>query len=137
MLYPPWLKLVVPIVIAAILFGAGWKVCAWKLSGKIEKATAAKEKAQTEAREAIAFRAACIKDVARIRQDLRLMDEARAAADALYTEAIARPPRVVVEYEDRWHEAREVIVSEDCETGLGELFDFIHSLPAYANGGAP
>lgn len=131
MLIPPWVRIAIPILVAAILFGAGWKVCAWRSSGKIEKATAEKLAAQKEAREATTFRDACIEDVKQIGLDLAAMDEARTKAEGLYAEAIARPPEVVIEYEDRWHDAREVIVSEDCTTGLGELFDYIHLLPAY------
>ena len=137
MLYPPWLKLVVPILAAAILFGAGWKVCAWRSSGAIEKATAAQAKAETEAREAKVFRAACIEDVKNIKADLLLMDEEQAAAEVRYAEAIARPPEVEIEYEDRWHTIREVVRSEECHVALGELYDWIHDLPAYAGGGAP
>ena len=132
MLYPPWLKLAVPILVAAILFGAGWKVSAWRSSGKVEKATAAKEKAETEARTATTFRNACVKDVARIKADLILMSDARDVAAARYEEAVARPPEVVVRYEERWHTIRDEVVSEECHVALGELYSWIHTLPAYA-----
>lgn len=134
-MYPPWVKLVVPLAVAAILFGLGWKVSSWRSSGKLERATAAQAAAEKEAREAVVFRAACIEDLEKVAADLAAMDLQRAAAEASYQEAIARPPAVVVEYEERWHTIREVVRSEECHVALGELYDWIHTLPAYATAG--
>ena len=137
-LIPIWAQAAIVAVILAVTFGAGWKVASWRASGKMEKATAAQAKAEKEAREAVVFRAACIEDVKNIKAELVEMVEARAAAELEYAKAVARPPDIVVEYQDRWHTIRDVIVSEDCTAGLGELFDWIHTLPAYAAaGGAP
>ncbi len=136
-LIPIWAQAAIVAAVLALAFSSGWTVQGWRASGKIEKATAAQDKAEKEAREAVVFRAACIDDVNRIATDLDNMDRMRADAEVRYGEAIARPPEVVTEYEDRWHTIRDVVVSEDCTKGLGELFDWIHTLPAYAEGGSP
>ncbi len=36
-LIPPWAQIVIVIGIVSVLFGAGWKVHAWKTSGKVER----------------------------------------------------------------------------------------------------
>ena len=134
-LIPIWAQAAIVAVIVAAIFGTGWTVRGWRASGKIEKATAAQAKAEKETREAVVFRTACIEDVKNIKAELIEMAEARVAAELEYAKAVASPPDVVIEYQDRWHTIREVVVSEDCTKGLGELFDWIHTLPAYAAAG--
>lgn len=137
-LIPIWAQAAIVAVILSVTFGAGWKVASWRASGKMEKATAAQAKAEKEARAAVVFRAACIEDVKNIKAELLALDDTLTEANRLYAEAVERPPDVVVEYQDRWHTIRDVVVSEDCTKGLGELFDWIHTLPAYAAaGGVP
>jgi hypothetical protein len=138
MLLPPWAQIGIPLLIVALIFGAGFKVASWRCSGKLAKAEATADAATKAAAEATAFRAACITDLKNIGADLLAMDERRAAAEVLYQEAVARPPEVVIEYEERWHTIRETVQSEECHVALGELYDWLHTLPAYAAaGGAP
>ena len=58
---------------------------------------------------------------------LYLCDPAEAAR--LYEEAVNVPPRVVVRYRDRWHDAPTTIVSADCPEAVGQLIQYLHSLP--------
>jgi DNA repair exonuclease SbcCD ATPase subunit len=36
-LIPPWAQIVIVVGVIAVIFGAGWKVHAWKTSGKVER----------------------------------------------------------------------------------------------------
>lgn len=131
MMFPLWARVVVPVLILAAAFAAGWKVAAWRYSGQVAKAKAEATAAVEDRDEAIAFRKGCIEDLATIRERAQANEAAMREAEARYAEAVARPPRVVVEYRDRWHTVTDTVVSEDCAAGLGELFDWIHTLPAY------
>lgn len=135
MLMPPWVKIVAPLLIAAMIFGMGFKVATWRSSGKVIDAEARATAAEKEAREATTFRDACIEDIEVVRAELVAMTEFRNAADAAYAEAVAQPPAVVTEYRDRWHTITEHVTSEDCTAALGELMDWIAELPAYSEEG--
>ena len=129
MIYPPWLKILVPALMAALLFGAGYKVASWKWSGKVEKAVAAKEAAIKERDAAQALETQWRQDIKDIQADLTAKQEAYSALEEQYLEATSRPPEVVVEIREVVKTVTETIVSEDCVDGVGELFTFLASLP--------
>jgi len=126
---PPQFKLAGAALVVVVLFLSGFMVSNWRTSGKMEAAKAAKEKAQLERDEAVAFRDTCIGDLAAINEKLRQMEASRDEAERLYQEAVSRPPQIVTEYRDRWHTVTETIVSTECRAGVAELFSFIHDLP--------
>lgn len=126
---PLMIKGIVGLVVVAIIFGAGFQVATWKWSGRVEKAVAAKEVAEKEAREKVALEAKWRQDVKDIRLELTAMTAQRDTAQAAYDLAVSQPPEVVIEYRDRWRTVTETIVSEDCNEGVAELFQFLHDLP--------
>jgi len=136
-LVPPWALILIVLAVIGSAFGSGFQVATWRSSGEIAESTARADTATKTANEATAFRMGCIEDLKLVAKNLTEMDTFARGRDALYREAIARQPEVITEYEDRWHEAREAIVSEECPSAVGELFEWIHTLPAYAAGGAP
>jgi len=126
---PPWARIAVPLLIAAAIFGAGYKVSSWHWSGKYEKAAASERMAISERDVAVARELQWRSDIKTIEEKMKLDAIAQESLQAAYEAAIARPPKVVVEYRDRWHTASETIVSHDCAEGVGELFTFLQSLP--------
>lgn len=126
---PLMIKGLVYLVIFGIVFGAGFQVATWKWSGKVEKAVAAKEAAEKEARFKVALEAKWRQDVKDVRAELKALEEEGVERDRLYQEAVDRPPEVVVEYRDRVRTVTETIQSEDCHEGVFELFTFLQTLP--------
>ena len=126
---PLAIKGIVGLVILAIVFGAGFQVATWKWSGKVEKAVAAKDAAEKEAREKVALEAQWRQDLKDVRAELATMEEENREKDRLYQEAVNRPPEVVVRYRDVVRTVTETIESEDCNEGVYELFTFLQSLP--------
>lgn len=126
---PYMLKGIIGLVIAGMIFGAGFQIATWKWSGKVEKAVAEKEAAEKDSRTDKALADACIKDIAEVKLELETKAEAMEEANRLYEEAVSAPPEVVVRYRDRVRTVTEVIQSEDCQQGVAELFTFLHSLP--------
>jgi len=129
-LLPIWAQAAIGLVIVAVIFGAGWKTASWKASGKIATLTAERDAAILERDEKRAFAVACIADVATISKSLTDLQDGRDLLQTAYDEATSRPPEVVIRYRDRWRDAENVIVSEDCPTAVGELIGFLHTLPA-------
>lgn len=134
-LIPIWGQALIVAVIVSVIFGAGWKVASWRASGTVATAEAERDAAVLERDEKRAFAEGCREDLAAIAEQMTKDDEANAARQRLYEEAIARPPEVVVRYRDRWHDAPTTIVSEDCPVAVGQLVAYIQSLPG--RGGAP
>lgn len=126
---PLMIKGLVYLVIFGIVFGAGFQVATWKWSGKVEKEVAARETAEKEAREKSAFEAQWRKDVKDVNEKLTDLKTQWVEAQRLYDEATSAPPEIVIRYRDRWRTVTETITSEDCVTGVGELFTFIQELP--------
>lgn len=124
-----WLKIVAPLVALAIAFGAGFQVASWKASGQIEEAEAAEKAAELESATSIGERDACLGDIVRVESSLEAMAIARDALNLQYDRAIAEPPERVTVYRDRWREVPAVITSSDCEEGLGQLIEYIGTLP--------
>lgn len=130
MIAPFWAKIIVPLVIVAGIFFAGYKVATWKWSGVVADKDASEKAAIKRADEAEAREAAWRADIENLNMQIESMATERDRALAQYHEAANTPPQVVVEYRDRWHTAPATIVSEDCVEGLGQLFEYLHSLPA-------
>lgn len=129
MIFPIWVKLVVPIVILAVVFGAGYKVATWKWSGIVADAKAKQAAAEEDAAERIALEESWRADIQNLREQLRGMITERDQALTRYHEAVNTPPEVVVRYRDRWHTVENTVVSEDCVEGVGQLFSYLQSLP--------
>lgn len=127
-----WVKIVAPLVALVVAFGAGYKVATWKWSGRVEKAVAAQEAAEKDRDKAEALEAQWRQDIKDVNQRLADLQVARDTLQAAYDEAVSRPPEVVIRYRDRIREIPQVIVSEDCTNGLGELFTFLDTLPERA-----
>lgn len=134
-LIPIWGQALIVAVIVGLIFGAGWKVASWKASGRVATAEAERDAAVLERDEKRAFAEGCREDLRLINETLTADAEANANRQRLYEEAINRPPEIVVRYRDRWHDAPTAIVSEDCPTAVGQLVEYLHSLPG--RGGAP
>lgn len=129
MIYPPWVKLLVPVAIAIVIFFAGFKVSSWKWSGRVEKAVAAQEKAEKEARERVALEEQWRRDIRALKAEMEESARKQSELQAAYEAAVNAPPEVVVEYRDRWHSVPATIVSHDCLEGVSQLFTFIQDLP--------
>lgn len=134
-LIPLWAQAAIVAVIVGVIFGAGWKVASWRASGKVATAEAERDAAVLERDEKRAFAEGCRIDLQKVDSDLLDLRRKFEIKNAEYREAVARPPEVVVRYRDRWHDAPDVIVSEDCSTAVGQLFEYLHTLPAYGGGG--
>jgi len=132
---PIWLQAVIGAVIVAALFGAGWRVAAWKASGKIERLTAERDAAVLERDEKRAFAEACVADIKKVADDLTAMAAQREELQRLYDEATSKPPTVVIKYRDRWHDAEDAVTSEDCPTAVVQAVEFLHTLPGWGGGG--
>jgi hypothetical protein len=128
-LIPIWGQALIVAVIFAVIFGAGWKVAGWRASGKVATAEGERDAAVLERDEKREFAKACREDLRVIVEQMDKDAEAEANRQRLYEEAINRPPEVVVRYRDRWHDAPDVIVSKDCPEAVGQLFEYLHSLP--------
>ena len=63
MIAPPWLKILAPLLIAGLIFGAGYKVATWKWSGVVTKANAERDAAIKEAAERRALEATWRADI--------------------------------------------------------------------------
>lgn len=129
MIAPLWAKIIVPLAIVAAIFFAGYKVATWKWSGAVTKMEAERDAAVKEAAERKALEEGWRADIQNVTEQLRDMAMQRDQALQDYHEAVNKPPEVVVRYRDRWHTAPATIVSEDCAEGLGQLFEYLHSLP--------
>ena len=128
-LIPIWAQAAIVAVIVAVIFGAGWKVASWKASGKVATAQAERDAAVLERDEKRAFAEGCRDDLRAINEQMTKDAEADVERQRLYEEAINRPPERVVIYRDRWHDAPDVIVSQNCPEAVGQLVEYLHSLP--------
>lgn len=118
----PWARILGPLIGVVVVFLVGFQVATWRANGKIEKLEGQKTQVTRERDQALL-------DVASIKLRLNEMSEKRDEADRKYLEAVNKPPQIVTEYRDRWKTVTETIVSEDCQSGVAELFEFIHDLP--------
>jgi len=134
-LIPMWAQAAIVAVIVAVIFGAGWKTASWKASGEIESLTGERDAAVLERDEKRAFAEGCRKDIAAIQLTVAKMVTDTLIREKEYLEAVSKPPEIVVRYRDRWHDAPDVIVSENCPEAVGQLFEYLHSLPEI--GGPP
>jgi len=133
-LIPIWGQAIIVAVIFGLIFGAGWKVASWKASGEVATAEAERDAAVLERDEKRAFAEGCRKDIAAIQLTILTMTTEAAQREIDYLEAVNKPPEVVVRYRDRWHDAPDVIVSENCPEAVGQLFEYLHSLPVTEDG---
>lgn len=133
-LIPPWVQMIGVVIIIGLIFGAGWKVASWKASGKIATMKGERDAAILERDEKREFAKACREDLRLINEQMTKDAEAEAERQRLYEEAINRPPEIVIRYRDRWHDAPDVIVSENCPQAVGQLFEYLHSLPEIGGG---
>lgn len=127
-LIPIWAQAVIVGVLVALIFGAGWKVASWRASGKVATAEAERDAAVLERDEKRAFAKGCREDIAAIQLTILDMTAAAAQREIDYLEAVSKPPEVVVRYRDRWHDAPDVIVSQDCPEAVGQLFEYLHAM---------
>jgi hypothetical protein len=118
----PWTRILGPVIGIAVIFLIGFQVATWRANGKIEKL-------KGERSQLIRERDQALLDVAAVKARLEDMRKQRNDADKRYLDAVNKPPEIVTEYRDRWKTVTETIVSEDCQTGVAELFEFIHDLP--------
>ena len=88
-----------------------------------------REAAVLERDEKRAFAEGCREDLRVIGLELDAAKLERDTLQAEYDSATARPPEVVVRYRDRWHDAPTTIVSADCPEAVGQLIEYLHSLP--------
>jgi hypothetical protein len=128
-LIPIWGQALIVAVIVAVIFGAGWKVATWKWSGRVAIAEGERDAAVLERDEKRAFAASCREDIRLINLEMDTKKTEQEELQRLYDEATARPPEIVVRYRDRWHDAPTAIVSENCPEAVGQLIEYLHSLP--------
>jgi hypothetical protein len=65
-----------------------------------------------------------------VREDLEENRRRLEAAQLLYDELEARPPRIIVRYRDAAPAPADVIVSPEAEVAIAELLDFMRQLAA-------
>lgn len=126
-----WFKILGPVLALAVAFGAGWKVATWKASGALAECRGDLVIAGEDLQRCQAFGQDCAERMEEIRDALKEMTALRDKAQSSYEEAVAAPVRIRTVYRDRWHEAADVIVAEDCPDAVAQLHQYILTLPAY------
>jgi hypothetical protein len=119
MLLPMWARVAIPLAVAAVIFGLGWKVATWRMEGKVARAEDAQRFAEDELARERAAGTACRDDLTAVKLDLERRASDLAAAELAYQEAVAQPPRVVVRWRDRVETIH--VKSPECEAGVREL----------------
>lgn len=126
---PPWVRIAGPIILAILIFGAGWQVASWRASGKIEKLQGEVTASELSAATAGAERDTCLGDIVAVNKKLDTMAESRDLLEIQYQEMVSRPPETVTRWRTKWKEVPSVVTSADCDEGLRQLVGFIKDLP--------
>jgi hypothetical protein len=133
-LLPVWAQALIVLIGVSLIFGAGFKVASWRASGELATAEAERDAAILERDEKREFARVCAEDLAAEKLKLTNMDRAMAELNRIYEEAVNQPPERVVIYRDRWHDAPDVITSADCPEAVGQLVEYLQTLPAFGGG---